>query len=256
MSKAGRAGERKFCKKNRPPEGEPWIWLTHEMLASPAWRALSPNGLRVIVRVMIEHMRHAGTENGNLIVTHDDFIDYGIRRNSVADAIKNANASGFLDSRRGKRSYGKHRRPTVHTLTWLPVNGDFTTITNRWKTRSKELERSTTKKRKEGKMRFFPAPENGGPAHPRKRGYEPSETSKTQQFPTPEKGGAFNILPGDRGVETNGMRDNAVEQQQRPRWATPVLEELPDDDAGVVIIREYLRRPESTLALFGAEARP
>jgi hypothetical protein len=58
---------------NRPPKGEPWIWLTREMLSSPAWRALSPAALKVVKRVMLEHMAHACTANGNLVVTYGDF---------------------------------------------------------------------------------------------------------------------------------------------------------------------------------------
>ena len=31
----------------------------------------------VVDRVMIEHMAHAGTENGNLVVTYADFVKFG-----------------------------------------------------------------------------------------------------------------------------------------------------------------------------------
>ena len=60
------------------------------MLESEAWRALSLNAHKVIDRVKIEHMHHGGTENGNLIVTHADFQAYGVRRQSIAAAIREA----------------------------------------------------------------------------------------------------------------------------------------------------------------------
>ena len=65
----------------------PWIWLTREMLESDAWRSLSRQARLVIDRVMIEHMLHAGTENGNLAVTYADFVAFGCRRGALAAAI-------------------------------------------------------------------------------------------------------------------------------------------------------------------------
>ena len=50
-------------RANRPPAGAPWIWLTREMLEAPAWQAMGLQGRRVVERIMLEHMVHAGTEN-------------------------------------------------------------------------------------------------------------------------------------------------------------------------------------------------
>ena len=61
-------------KRNSPPQDEPWIWLTREMLGSEAWCSLSRGALRVVCRVMLEHMAHGGTANGNLPVTYADFV--------------------------------------------------------------------------------------------------------------------------------------------------------------------------------------
>ncbi len=41
--RAGRA-----AKAHRPPKGEPWVWLTRELLASPAWRHQSVNTARLV----------------------------------------------------------------------------------------------------------------------------------------------------------------------------------------------------------------
>ena len=59
------------AKAHRPPKGEPWVWLTRELLASPAWRRQSAKTARLITFLLIEHMNHAGTENGNLKATHE-----------------------------------------------------------------------------------------------------------------------------------------------------------------------------------------
>ena len=46
-------------KRNHPPAGEPWVWLTRELLESDAWRGASINARRVVERLIIEHMQHA-----------------------------------------------------------------------------------------------------------------------------------------------------------------------------------------------------
>jgi len=68
-----RTGMTAIKRENRPPKDMPWIWLTREMLESPAWRAMDMLAARrVVERIILEHMAHAGTENGNLIVTYAD----------------------------------------------------------------------------------------------------------------------------------------------------------------------------------------
>jgi len=65
-------------KRNSPPQDQPWVWLSREMLESEALRSLSLAARRVVDRVILEQMAHAGKENGNLIVTYDDFVRFGI----------------------------------------------------------------------------------------------------------------------------------------------------------------------------------
>ncbi len=79
-----------------PPKGEPWVWLTMSYLESPAYRALTGNALKLLSRLQIEHLAHGGACNGNLIVTHDQFQEYGIRLASVSEAIKLCEYLGFL----------------------------------------------------------------------------------------------------------------------------------------------------------------
>jgi hypothetical protein len=122
----------KLRKMNGPPKGKPWTWLTSEMLVSEAWKALSANGLRALNRIMVEHMAHAGTENGQLIVTYDDFAGYGIRRPSIGSAIKELECLGWITVKRG-RSYDGTKEPNLFYLTWLPNSVDRSLPTNRWK---------------------------------------------------------------------------------------------------------------------------
>src|SRR4051812_25955695 len=83
----GRFSNSRFKKMNKPPVGEPWIWLTREILESCAWRALSHAGQKIVFRVILEHLAHGGSQNGDLPVTYRDFEHYGVGSNSIYPAL-------------------------------------------------------------------------------------------------------------------------------------------------------------------------
>jgi hypothetical protein len=122
---------------NAPPKNEPWAWITKDLLGSDAFRSLSVTAYRVLFRIVIEHMNHAGLENGRLKVTYLDFEAYGCRLMSIKKAIDELVAAGLIEiGRRGRRCHGQdHGAPTEYRLTWLPVGtvADFQPATNRWK---------------------------------------------------------------------------------------------------------------------------
>ena len=66
----------------------PFVWLTREMLESEAWRAMPLPARRIVERLMIEHMSHAGTMNGELPCTYDDFQRFGVSRKNISAAIR------------------------------------------------------------------------------------------------------------------------------------------------------------------------
>lgn len=130
-----RAPRSRYAQKpNSPPQGEPWIWYSIEMLESPAWAAMTLNARRILDRLCIENRAHAGTANGSLCVTYDEFMTFGIpSRNAVAAALRVAVALGFVDvTFRGRRSYGGSRLASCYALTWLDQAGAGQR-TNRWK---------------------------------------------------------------------------------------------------------------------------
>jgi hypothetical protein len=94
-----------------------------EMLESPAWRALSLSGRRIIDRIEIEQGHHGGKDNGRLPVTFDDFEAFGISHKSVAPGVREAVALGLAKiTQRGRPSesdFGRH--PNHFELTYLPV---------------------------------------------------------------------------------------------------------------------------------------
>src|SRR4029077_486059 len=67
-----------------------------EMLEAPAYRALSRSAHLVIARIEVELGHHGGNDNGRLPVTTENFVAYGIHRASVAPAIREAVALGFI----------------------------------------------------------------------------------------------------------------------------------------------------------------
>ncbi len=69
-------------KKHKPKNSpkacgfEQFGWFGLELMESEAFRALSPNSLRLLMRLVIEHVHHGGIENGLLVATHDQLRDY------------------------------------------------------------------------------------------------------------------------------------------------------------------------------------
>lgn len=146
---AGRSsGKRtgRSAKAFRPPDGESWVWLTRELLASPAWRYQSANTSRLISFLLIEHMNHAGTENGNLKATHEQLRAYGLSANLIRDAIEEAQFLGLIRFERGGR-WANSNQPSQFRLTFQPVR-DGNSPTNEWKRRTEEQIRRWQEDRK------------------------------------------------------------------------------------------------------------
>jgi hypothetical protein len=106
-----------------------------EMLESPAYRALSATGHRALSRIEIELANHGGKDNGRLPVTSEDFEQYGMDPKSVAPAVREVEALGFVEvTERGRPSKSDFKRhPNRFRLTYLPgmIRGEAPT--NEWK---------------------------------------------------------------------------------------------------------------------------
>ena len=103
-----------------------------EILESPAWRSLSLSAHRVIDRIDIELRRHAGHENGGLVVTFDQFGEYGIDRHSIAPALREAEALGFVEiTERGRGGNAEFRSPHKFRLTFQAT--DHAEATHEWR---------------------------------------------------------------------------------------------------------------------------
>jgi hypothetical protein len=88
----------------------------------------------VICRLEVELAHHAGKDNGHLPVTYDDFVDYGIHRHSVAPALREAVALGFIEiTRRGRAGNADFRRPTLFRITFRPSEGVYGDGSHEWR---------------------------------------------------------------------------------------------------------------------------
>lgn len=73
-----------------------WQWFTIQLLESPAFTTLSANACRAFFRIVIEHTSHAALENGKLVVTHPQFVSYGVTGEYVADALDELEYKGLI----------------------------------------------------------------------------------------------------------------------------------------------------------------
>ena len=113
-----------------------WSWHTIEMLESPAWRALSLAARRVLDRLEIELAHHGGKDNGRLPCTYGNFEGYGIRRKSIAGAIRELVTLGFVEvTEKGRAAPEDFGTPNKFRLTYRPTHATNTAIapTDDWK---------------------------------------------------------------------------------------------------------------------------
>jgi hypothetical protein len=104
-----------------------------DMLSSPAYRVLSLSARRVLDRLEIEMAGHGGTDNGRLPCTYDDFQRYGIDRHSIAPAIREAEALGFIEiTQRGCAGNAEWRSPNYFRLTYRHTKNSKSDGTHEW----------------------------------------------------------------------------------------------------------------------------
>ena len=99
---AGDAGRRK-----NKIDGQ-FVAITRAILECPARRALSLAARRALEKIEIEHLVHGGKDNGKLPVTYRDFEKWLVRPDTIASAIRELVALGFVEVTR--HGYGRRRK--------------------------------------------------------------------------------------------------------------------------------------------------
>src|SRR5690606_30425840 len=115
----------------RPPKDAAWVWHIKELVISDAWRCRSIHLMRLLDFLEIEHMNHAGKENGNLIATHEQLIEWGIGKQYISDAIDEGVYLGLIRVKRGGRWAGRNDA-SKYRLTYY-ADRDGNPATNEWK---------------------------------------------------------------------------------------------------------------------------
>ena len=103
----------------RPPDGEPWVWHTLDLLSSVAWRGRSINCTRLIDFLEIEHLRHGGNENGALLAPYIQLVNFGITRRLIAATIREAEKRGLVRVERGGKRGTTMTELSRYRLTFL-----------------------------------------------------------------------------------------------------------------------------------------
>ena len=119
-----------------PPSGEPWVWLSTELLYSVAWRSMSINCYKLIFHLLIEHSNHHGYENGRLLSTYQQLQDYGLTRNKIRSVIEESEFLGLVRHRRGRKVEALNQ-PNSYRLTFY-ADDENGYATNEWKSVTKE----------------------------------------------------------------------------------------------------------------------
>jgi hypothetical protein len=105
-----------------------------EMLESPALYVLSRAAHAVLYRIEREFGCHGGVDNGKLPVTFDQFEECGLHRRSVAPAIRELEALGFIEvTERGCAGNAGHGKPNLFRLTYRPSEGAPSDGTHEWR---------------------------------------------------------------------------------------------------------------------------
>jgi hypothetical protein len=86
---------------------------------SAAWRVRSPHLIKLLDRLEVEHMAHAGKENGFLAVSYDQLVEYGIGRRFIKAAIEEGEQLGLLEvTYRGCYMGPLVGRPSTYRITY------------------------------------------------------------------------------------------------------------------------------------------
>jgi hypothetical protein len=117
---------------------EPFLMLPVSLLQNPGWRILNLSARRVLDRIVVEHLNHVGIKNGELPVTYQNFVDHGVDRHAIKQALTDLTALGFIKiTRPGRSGNANFRQPTLYELTICPtiseLSGQQVPATHSWR---------------------------------------------------------------------------------------------------------------------------
>jgi len=132
---------------NRPPEGEPWTWMTNTMYAAVTFRVLSISARRILDFLLFELGNHGGQENGNLAAPTAQLVRWGVTADDIPRGFAELIAAGFVDRTFAAPRVGASGEPSTYALTWLPTKdaaGNPKPPSHRWLSVTKQLAGDTS----------------------------------------------------------------------------------------------------------------
>jgi len=109
-------------KHSRYEAPAPYFQFPLELIGSVVLAALSLGARRVLDRLIVEHLKNAGKENGRFTVSYTQLGAHaGVHQKDVAGALAELVDLGLLVIQHGERPKGAARsRPNCYRLTFLP----------------------------------------------------------------------------------------------------------------------------------------
>lgn len=182
---------------------EGWVPQRLELKVSPAWRHRPAPLMRLLERIEIEHLRHAGTENGNLIVTYDQFVEHRVSRRAIRPLLELAETLGLLEVRQSGEWVNDIRAPNCYRLTYLPENGGRRAPTDEWVNTTDDAARIAVA-RFQKRLGKKPTPQYPNLQHTSAQTCtEPTPTSaQSDKSPVPKR--ALSLISGGKPAKTGG----------------------------------------------------
>ena len=195
---------------------------------------MSLSARRVLDRIQIEHACHGGQENGKLPVTFRDFHEYGIHWSSIAPAIREVAALGFIRiTQEGIASNKEFRIPNMFALTHLPTEKGQVPATDDWRRIEtiEEAEQIASAARK-ASARFtrFSSQAKTAMRSGKRSEFQSGKRSELTQNLNPKSGSLSHSETGSlsifRAVSAAGAPVLPPSSKPKLVWSTPVLTEV------------------------------
>jgi hypothetical protein len=121
-------------RRSRHEIEPPWVGLPLSLVGGVALNALSLTAVRVLMRLIAEHLNHGGAENGRLRVSYRQLAIWaGVKESEIAGALAVLVDLGFVEIAHGWRPAGAAKwRPNAYRLTFVP-DYEGAAPTNEWK---------------------------------------------------------------------------------------------------------------------------
>lgn len=130
-------------------DGEAFIAHRLELITSPAWRHRPKSLAKILERIEIEHLQHAGKQNGELIVTYTQLEQYGVSRKSISAMLTIGCGLGLIAISYPEKWMGDVRPPNLYRLCYVPTK-DRSAPTDEWRFLSLEKVKSVLATRLHG----------------------------------------------------------------------------------------------------------